>query len=94
MAVRHSFRYGIDEVGAVRRVKFVIQLSSDDSWHLFGVVEGTGPEEFTVPPQWPGQVFEHSDIAFPQAFDDVGEEGIDALYEIGMLAGRKREGIT
>lgn len=85
----------IDEQGTTKRVRFFCRvelLDGSQAWHYFGV----DPADRPPPPPFDAlPVFEYGLVQFPQSLDDLtGQEANDFLYEIGRVAGFRREGLT
>lgn len=81
----------IEAVGGVRRIYFHSFVTMDDHterWLYFG----TDPTDPGREPTTADPIYEYNYIQFPQAMDDVGVEGSAALFQIGMIAGYRREG--
>jgi len=87
----------INAVGAVRRIYFhtLYVLWNDETltqfkeWHYFG----TSPSDPGKAPTTADPVFTHTYIQLPSDFELLGTEANAYFYEMGLMAGEKRENI-
>jgi len=91
MIIHEMWTDEIDEVGGVKRIYFhcLIEIDGVKEWHYFG----TDPAE--KPPTQVYPVNEYGYVQFPQGLDDLDKwEANGFLYDMGRMAGLRREGIT
>jgi hypothetical protein len=90
--VEGMFTDQIESVGNVKRMYFQALVVFDDGskeWHYFGTTLADVPARTTDP------AFEHAYVQFPQGLDDLdADKAEDFLYELGILSGFRREGLT
>jgi len=80
----------IDTAGISRRVNFRAKLIDElgaITWHYFGTTEGD------IPAPNGETVVEHNFVQFPADFSELGEDENATLYELGLRAGLRREGL-
>lgn len=81
----------IISVGNVKRIYFHLRRCDDVTqecqWHYFG----SSAAEY--PPMNGDPVNEYAYVQFPMAFDDLGPDALDTMFDLAVQAGRAREGI-
>jgi hypothetical protein len=92
----------ITAVGSVRRVHFRMLVRFQDDitgvesfeWHYYGTTLLQHP--LTEYPEFMRNypTFEHTYISFPQDVDNLGWEANDYYFQLGILAGLRREGLV
>lgn len=91
MIIHELYTDKIEDSGISKRMFFYcrIEINGVNEWHYFGTDPADKPP-FTADP-----VNEYGYVQFPRDLDDLDKrEADDLLYEIGRMAGFRREGIT
>ena len=91
MIIHELYTDGINEVGTAKQIFFHCRIEIDgvNEWHYFG----TDPAD--KPPTTGDPVNEYGYVQFPRDLDDLDkQEADDLLYQMGQMAGFRREGIT
>lgn len=91
MIIHEMWTDKIEEQGISKQMFFhcLIEIDGAKEWHYFG----TDPAE--KPPTSADPVNEYGYVMFPRDLDDLDKrEADDLLYQMGQMAGLRREGIT
>lgn len=91
MIIHELYTDKIDDEGISKRINFHCRIEIDgvNEWHYYGT------KAVDKPPRTADPVNEYGYVQFPRDLDDLDRrEAEDFLYQMGMMTGFRREGIT
>lgn len=91
MIIHELYTDRIEDSGISKRIYFHcrIEIEGVNEWHYFGTTQAEKPPTTADP------VNEYGYVQFPRDLDDLDKhEAEDLLYQMGRMAGFRREGLT